>query len=312
MHEHKNLLIPYIYIPDHKDPLFEEFTYGEVNQKQRRADTLKKKAGRGKYIFFHTSLGGKKLITAYYVADRVEYLGDVLNNKALMAKYKNPHIEDYRNNNTKPTEKEGRDTVILFGDPIESKILKRPLLFDRTLAEKLSLDIPFPKYRTKAQAIVSATRPWRELTDKDVDILIKEIEKIDVLRPETILTTDEVKEVIEKDIEGFIEKSPDLIGKSLKLTHRQRKTQVGRIDLFFEDKKGKPIIVELKLDQIGRDAINQLRKYMNYIKKEYKKETKGVVVCKGVMPAFEKDFKKLKKDIRIFCYGWQLKVYPWE
>ena len=25
---------------------------------------------------------------------------------------------------------------------------------------------------------------------------------------------------------------------------------------------------------------------------------------------FEEDFKKLK-GIRIFCYGWQLKVYPW-
>lgn len=296
-----NLLIPYKYIPWHKDPLFEEFTYGDFDA---RAKKSKKDVKKGDYLFFHATIGGKKCITAYYVVDRVLDANTARENKNIMAKYKNDHLSfsDYKG-----------DEVIVFGDPIESRVLKRPLPFDKALAQKLSLDIKFPKGKTETQAIGSATRAWRELTDKDVDILIKEIEKIDVIRPETILTTDEVKEVIEKDIEGFIEKNPDLIGKSLKLKHRQLGIPpVGIIDLFFEDKKGNPIIVELKLDQIGRDAINQLRRYMNYIKKEYKKETKGVVVCKGVMPAFEKDFKKLKKNIKIFCYGWQLKVYPWE
>lgn len=297
-----NLLIPYVYIPWHNDPFLEEFTYSDFDA---RAKKLKKDVRKGDYLFFHATIRSKKYISSYYVVDRTLDAIKARRDKNILAKYKNPHLfspDDYE-----------RDEAIVFGDPIESRVLKRPLPFDKALAQKLSLGIKFPKGKTETQVIGSATRPWRGLTDKDVDILIKEIEKIDVVRPETILTTDEVKEVIEKDIEGFIEKNPDLIGKSLKLKHRQLGIPpVGIIDLFFEDKKGNPIIVELKLDQIGRDAINQLRRYMNYIKKEYKKETKGVVVCKGGMPAFEKDFKKLKKNIKIFCYGWQLKVYPWE
>ena len=49
---------------------------------------------------------------------------------------------------------------------------------------------------------------------------------------------------------------------------------------------------------------------MKWIKKETKKDVTGIIVCKGVMPAFEEEFKKLK-NIKILCYGWQLKIYPW-
>ena len=128
---------------------------------------------------------------------------------------------------------------------------------------------------------------------------------------ETLLSTDEVAEIIEKDIENFIEKTPALIGKSLKLKRRQFDTPVGRIDLLFEDKQANPIVVELKLNKIGRGAIKQLRRYMGWIKKEIKKDATGIIVCKGVMPAFEEEFKNLK-DIKILCYGWQLKIDIWK
>ena len=55
---------------------------------------------------------------------------------------------------------------------------------------------------------------------------------------------EEVTEIIEKDIEGFVEKNPGLIGKSLKLIKRQFDTPMGRIDLLFEDKKKSLIVVE--------------------------------------------------------------------
>lgn len=298
-----NLLIPYVHLPDHPDPLFEEFTYGDVWSRARK---LKNDLKKGDYVFFHTMIGEKKYITAYYVVDRALDTTEAIKDRNIVAKYKSIHILEFLSG-----ERTGEDDdVILFGDPITSRILERPLLFDKNLAEKLSLNIKFPKGRTETQAIGSATRAWRELTNKDVKVLLEAIKLLEKERTgiETILSTGEVTEIIEKDIEKFIEKNPNLIGESLK--GKQLDTPVGRIDLLFEDKKGNPIVVELKLNKIGRDAKNQLRRYMNWVKKETKKDVTGVIVCTGVMPAFEEDFKKLK-NIKILCYGWQLKVYSW-
>ncbi|MDQ6630439.1 MAG: hypothetical protein M3Y82_01620 [Verrucomicrobiota bacterium] len=53
-----HLLIPYIQLPHHPDPVFKEFTYGDVGQRARQL----KKMAPGTYIFFHTSTHGKKYI----------------------------------------------------------------------------------------------------------------------------------------------------------------------------------------------------------------------------------------------------------
>jgi len=301
-----NLLVPYVHLYDHPDPLFEEFTYGDSGKRARK---LKNNLKPGDHIFFHTSIRGKKHITAYYVVNRVLDTAKAIKDRNIIAKYKNPHIQEFLSGERTDED----DDVVVFGDPITSRILDRPLLFDKALAGELSLNIKFTKERTETQAIGSATRQWRELTDRDVEILLEAIKlnEKEARGIETVLSTDEVTEIIEKDIEGFIEKNPNLIGESLKLERRQLATPVGRIDLLFEDKQGNPIVVELKLNKIGRAAINQLRRYMDWVKKETKKEVTGVIVCKGVMPAFEEDFKKLK-NIKILCYGWQLKVYSWK
>jgi hypothetical protein len=300
-----NLLVPYVYLYHHSDPLFEEFTYGDI---RARAKKLKKDLKKGDYVFFHTSIRGKKYITAYYVVDRVLDTAEAIKDRNILAKYKSPHISEFLSGERT----DEYDDVILFGDPITSRILGKPLLFDRALAEKLSLTIKFPKGKTETQAIGSATRSWRELTDKDVEVLLEVIgsSEKEGFGVETVLSTDEVTEVIEKDLERFIENNPNLIVEALKSMRRQLDTPVGRIDLLLEDKKGNLIVVELKLNRIGRGAINQLRRYMNWVRRETNKEVAGVIVCKGVMPAFEEDFKKLK-DITVFCYGWQLKVCRW-
>jgi len=300
-----NLLIPYVHLYNHPDPLFNEFTYGD---KGRGAKKLKNNLEEGDYVFFHTSINGKKFITAYYVMNRVLDTAEVVADKNIVAKYKNPHILEFISG-----ERTGEDDdVILFGDPITSKILERPLLFDKTLAEKLSLNIKFPEKKTETQIIGSATRSWRTLSDKDVEAMLNAIKlsKGKGISIKTMLSTDEVTELIEKDIETLVQENSSLIGESLTLKGRQFDTSVGRIDLLFEDKEGNPVIVELKLNKIGREAIKQLKRYMDWAKKETKKDVTGIIVCKGVMPAFEKEFKKIN-NIKILFYGWQLKVYPW-
>jgi len=301
-----NLLIPYVHLYDHPDPLFEEFTYGDGGARARK---LKNDLKKGDYVFFHTSIGGKKYITAYYVVDRVIDTIEAVRNRNIASKYRSPHLTELMSGKTSTDD----DNVILFGDPITSRILEKPLQFDKALAEKLSLGIKFTKEKTETQAIGSATRAWRRLENTDVDVLLNAIDSSGnkLVGVQTVLSTDEVTEVIEKDIEGFIEKNPTLIGNSLTLKRRQLDTPVGRIDLLFEDENGNPTIVELKLNKIGREAIKQIRKYMTWAKKQTKKDVYGIIVCKGVMPAFCKEFQKLS-DIKIYSYGWQFTIRPWE
>ncbi len=158
-----NLLIPYVKLPDHHDPLLHEFTYGDVDQRGRKLRTL----GPGDRIFFHTTIQGVKCITAYYTIARVMDTKDVVNDSDLTSKYKNPHIARW----LEEKQNSDGDDVMVFGDPTTSRVLARPLPFDKKLAARLSLNIPFPKGRAEALAIGSATRSWRQLTDKDVRVL---------------------------------------------------------------------------------------------------------------------------------------------
>jgi len=306
-----NLLIPYVRLPDHNDPLLQEFTYGDVDQRGRKLKTLK----AGDRIFFHATIRKRKCITAYYTVSRVMDTSDVVNDPDLSSKYKNPHIGRWLEYKRPPK----GDDVMVFGDPITSRVLTKPLVFDKNLATKLSLNIPFPKDRTETQAIGSATRSWRQLTEKDVHVLRQAIKRSEdspenetSLSETAILTTEEVTQVIEKHIEGLLAKSPGLLGRSVSSVKRQEETDEGRIDLLLETKSGRVIVVEVKLHRIGRKAVKQLQGYMKWAKKDAKKGQKvsGVIVCEEILPAFADDVAKLK-DIEVFCYGWQLKLRRW-
>lgn len=163
-----HLLIPYIQ-SSHLDPAFEEFTYGEIRQ---RAHKLKTATNQGDFIFFHTSISGRKFITAYYVVEQVLDTLLVCQQKAFISKYKNPHIEEWLSGDRSIHHD---DDVILFGNPKESKVLKKPLLFDKELAEGLTLGIKFSATLSERKSIISSTRAWRELTDKDVIFLLTSV-----------------------------------------------------------------------------------------------------------------------------------------
>jgi hypothetical protein len=45
------------------------------------------------------------------------------------------------------------------------------------------------------------------------------------------------------------------------------------------------------------------------LKKDTKKQVRGVIVCRDIMPAFIDEFRKLS-DIQIFRFGWKLTIYP--
>lgn len=298
-----SLLIPYRPLIGHKDPILEEFTYGDINARARK---LKKDLKQGDYVFLHTTLRGIRYITAYYVIDKILDTSVAVSNGDIVRKYENPHLKEY----IKGDRRNG-DDVIVFGDPILSQKLKRPLPFNQELAEKLSLRIQFKEDYTENQCIGSSTRTWRELSDSDVQVLMEEIRKKrdEGFSRDTILSTDEVMEILETDLEGSIVSNPKIIGSDLVLDGRQVPVLGGRVDLVYRDNAGGYILVELKLGSIGTGALNQLRGYMHLYKTMTKQSVLGVLVCKDIMPAFEEKFQKLT-DIKVLCYGWKLWIYP--
>src|SRR3990172_6127993 len=137
-----HMLIPYVRL-SHPDPAFDEFTYGDGGQRARK---LKSHLNKGDCVFFHTSKRGRKFVTAYYVVDRVLDTVDACRDRAIRAKYKNPHIVECL---ARERPIHGDDDAIVFGDPITSRVLERPVLFDRQLAEKLSFNIKFPANKSE-------------------------------------------------------------------------------------------------------------------------------------------------------------------
>ena len=294
-----HLLIPYVQLT-HPDPLFNEFTYGDIEQRARHLKKLKP----GTYVFFHTSKHGKKLITAYYVVDRVIDTVDACNNRLICDKYKNPHIAEYG-------QKKCTDDAILFGDPITSRVLEKPLLFDRELANRLSLNINFPQNKSDTQTIGSATRAWRTLTANDATVLLDAIKAQENRDSNhSLRSSEEVAETLERDIEQCITQNPNLIGPELKLIGSQKRTDDGRLDVLFEDRAGNLIVVEVKLGRIGRDAVQQTKNYMRYLRDRDRKKVSGIIVCAGVMPAYEDELRK-QKEVRVLVHGWNLQIVAW-
>lgn len=301
-----NLLIPYVFLPGHNDPSFDEFTYGDAKS---RGLKLKNELSSGDFVFFHTSRNRKKYITAYFVTDRVLDTNKACQERTIVDKYKNPHITEFleRGGPLHPHD------VVLFGDPIKSRVFPTPLPFGKSLSEKLSLNIKFPPNRTEAQVIGSATRAWRELTYEDVEIILEAIRDSEkkIPREPKSRSTEEVSEVLEKDIEGYIADNPDLIDNNLSLLSRQEDIASGRADLIFEDQSGDLVLVEVKLGRIGQKAARQLKRYLHDLRRASNRNVRGIIIGSGVMPAYEADLSK-QKDIDIYVYGWQLKIRPWQ
>ena len=198
-----NLLIPYVKLPDHHDPMLQEFTYGDVDQRGRKLRALQE----GDCIFFHTTIqGGGKCITAYYTVARVMDTKDVVKAPELVSKYHNPHIGDLL-----AGEDRGRDNVMVFGDPITSRMLTTPLPFNRNWRDAFRWTSRSQQERTESQAIGSATRAWRELTENDVRILEKAIRVSEASTEEAVTSRkavdDSAVEVFEKSYaksQGFV------------------------------------------------------------------------------------------------------------
>jgi len=95
----------------------------------------------------------------------------------------------------------------------------------------------------------------------------------------------------ENDIENIISKYPELIEEGLNLIGRQ-KTLYGRImNILFEDKFKRKLIIKIVLEQIADDYIEQILSYDGFLLSKEDSNLRFMLVGINLPPSFQKDLK---------------------
>ena len=85
----------------------------------------------------------------------------------------------------------------------------------------------------------------------------------------------------EADLRERVLDEPEIVGPGVEPLATERETDAGAVDVFGRDGEGGPVVVELKRRRVGPDAVGQLRRYVDAVRRE---EGNGVAV-RGVLVA---------------------------
>jgi hypothetical protein len=93
--------------------------------------------------------------------------------------------------------------------------------------------------------------------------------------------------LLERDLQKFLSRNLDKIEKGLKpdpdYQLEEYSIDVGRIDLLCKDARENWVIIELKADWAGDEAVGQILGYMSWVKENLPNgtNTRGIIVCKN-------------------------------
>jgi hypothetical protein len=98
--------------------------------------------------------------------------------------------------------------------------------------------------------------------------------------------------MLEKDIENLIAAHPDEIfpGEGFRLLGQQIAIEGRKLDILFEDKHKRQVVVEVKRGILTREASGQLAEYYGLLKNADKEKTYELVLCANVIPKERKTF----------------------
>jgi RecB family endonuclease NucS len=85
----------------------------------------------------------------------------------------------------------------------------------------------------------------------------------------------------ESDMQKAIVLMPSIIEKGLKVITYEKKTDPGFIDVYGVDGNGNLVVIEIKRKTAGKNAVLQLAKYVNYLKKKSNR-IRGILVAPDI------------------------------
>ncbi len=83
----------------------------------------------------------------------------------------------------------------------------------------------------------------------------------------------------EEDIKKAIVLDPTILGENFKVVTDERKLGEGVADILLVDQKGRYVVVEIKKGTAGINAVEQLRKYVEYFRKSAGENVRGILVA---------------------------------
>ena len=89
---------------------------------------------------------------------------------------------------------------------------------------------------------------------------------------------------MEADVVNQIISEPDIIEEGLRISKREKHVKSGMIDLFGYDKDHVPVVIEVKRSLANISAVQQLRMYVNDIKKDVKEAEVRGILCAPRVP----------------------------
>ncbi|MGG3507978.1 endonuclease NucS domain-containing protein [Paenibacillus lautus] len=287
----------------HEDPMLNEFTYGESSNNTTNLLNVSK----GDYLFFHKTIHEKRYITAYYYVEKVMSVKVAQHNSLIIHKFNNPHLKKATNLLT-------NNECIAFGNPIFSKKLDVPLEITPQLLSKLSKPANLNSNQPPLAAISSALRTWKQLNSNDITLLMDEINRNEEKGRLTnnILSSNEVFQVLERDIEKLIASQPTILDDNYTLERSQIVfSDDSRLDLLLKDRvNNEYIVVEIKKGAIDRQALNQIKHYIKQCQKELGLSiVKGIIIGSSISKYYEAEIINAKKDgITTRTYGWRFAI----
>jgi len=90
-----------------------------------------------------------------------------------------------------------------------------------------------------------------------------------------------------------IVKNPSLIEEGFRPITKELRTEYGMIDLYGVDRQGNVVVIEFKRGRAGLDAVSQLKRYVDELKRERDGRVRGVLVAPSITESALKLLKEL-------------------
>jgi RecB family endonuclease NucS len=102
--------------------------------------------------------------------------------------------------------------------------------------------------------------------------------------------------VTEEQMKQAILTAPDLVETGLKPLQQEKSLgEAGFTDIFGEDKNGKLVVVEIKRNAASKDAVMQLERYLDTLRKKVNRPLRGIVVA----PELRKSAQPLLDSLKL-------------